>query len=110
MHTVVLAWLLNRKKMVPLGDLPWGELLKALVTAILAGGAAFAVGRYFAVRGSLKTDLISLAVITSVWLAAIAIGLWITKSNLPGELRRKKPAAATQPEPMVDRTTGGVEP
>jgi putative peptidoglycan lipid II flippase len=110
MHTVVLAWLLNRKKMVPLGDLPWGELLKALVTAILAGGAAFAVGRYFAVRGSLKTDLISLAVITSVWVAAIALGLWITKSNLPGELRRKKPAAATQPEPMVDRTTGGVEP
>ncbi len=111
MHTVVLAWLLTRKKMVLLSELPWGELTKALVTAIFAGGAAFAVGRYFAVRGSLKTDLIALVVITGVWLAAVAVGLWVTKSKLPGELRRrKKPAAVTQPEPMVDRTTGGIEP
>ena len=90
MHTVVLAWLLTRKKMVLLSELPWSELTKALVTAIFAGGAAFAVGRYFAVRGSLKTDLIALAVITGVWLAAVAVGLWVTKSKLPDELRRRK--------------------
>ena len=28
MHTVVLAWLLHRKKMVSLGELPWGELIE----------------------------------------------------------------------------------
>jgi len=32
--------------------------------------------------------------ISLVWAAAIAIGLWITKSNLPGELRRRKKPAA----------------
>ena len=110
MHTVALAWLLNRKKMVALGDLPWGELSKAFVTAVFAGLAAYAVGRRFAVEGSLKRDVLALIVISAVWLAAVALGLWITRSTLPGELRRrKKPAAVTQPEPLVDRTTGGVE-
>ena len=31
MHTVVLAWLLHRKKMVLLSELPWLELMKAFV-------------------------------------------------------------------------------
>jgi putative peptidoglycan lipid II flippase len=111
MHTVVLAWLLHRKKMVSLGELPWGELSKALATAAFAGFAAYGASRLVTIRGGLRSDLLALALISVVWAAAIAIGLWITKSSLPGELRRrKKPAAATQPEPMVDRTTGGVEP
>ncbi len=111
MHTVVLAWLLNRKKMVLLRELPWGELTKALGTAVFAGFAAYAVGRKVPVHASLKGDVLSLIVITSVWLAALALGLWITKSSLPRELRRRKATKpATVPEPMVDRTTGGVEP
>jgi putative peptidoglycan lipid II flippase len=111
MHTVVLALLLHRKKMVSLSGLPWGELSKALATAAFAGFAAYGASRLVTIRGTLKSDLIALALISLVWAAAIAIGLWITKSNLPGELRRrKKPAAITQPEPMVDRTTGGIEP
>jgi hypothetical protein len=47
------------------------------------------------------------------WLAAVALGLWVTKSSLPQELRRKKAPATpniTAPEPVVERTTGGVEP
>jgi putative peptidoglycan lipid II flippase len=111
MHTVVLAWLLHRKRMVSLGELPWGELSKALLTAAFAGFAAYGASRMIAIRGNLKSDLVALALISAVWAAAVVIGLWITKSNLPGELRRRrKPAAVTQPEPMVDRTTGGVEP
>jgi putative peptidoglycan lipid II flippase len=110
LHTVVLAWLLNRKKMVPLGDLPWGELSKAFATAVLAGFAGYGASRMFELRGGFKEDFIALVVISAVWLAAVVLGLWITRSSLPGELRRrKKPAAATQPEPLVDRTTGGVE-
>jgi putative peptidoglycan lipid II flippase len=111
MHTVVLAWLLHRKKMVSLGELPWGELSKALATAAFAGFAAYGASRLITIHGGLKSDLLALILISAVWAAAIALGLWATKSNLPGELRRrKKPAAAIQPEPMVDRTTGGVEP
>jgi putative peptidoglycan lipid II flippase len=109
-HTVVLAWLLHRRKMVSLGELPWGELTKSLVTAVFAGCAAYGAGRMITVRGSLKSDMISLSVITLVWLAAIALGLWVTRSSLLRDLRRKKAVATgTPPDPLIDRTTGGLE-
>jgi putative peptidoglycan lipid II flippase len=113
MHTVALAWLLNRKKLVPLGGMSWLELTKPLVTAVLAAVVCYFVGRTIAVDGSRKADLQSLALISVTWLAAVAVGLWLTKSNLPRELRRKKTAALpniTLPEPVNERTTGGMEP
>jgi len=113
MHTVALAWLLNRKKLVPLGGMPWLELTKALGTAVLAAVICYFVGRTIVVDGSRKADLQSLALISVTWLAAVAVGLWITRSNLPSELRRKKAAATpniTVPEPVIERTTGGMEP
>jgi putative peptidoglycan lipid II flippase len=111
MHTVVLAWLLHRRKMVSLVELPWGELTKALITAAFAGLAAYGASKTIPIRGTLKSDAISLSVITAVWLAAVALGLWVTKSSLPHDLRRKKAVQTmAPPEPMVDRTTGGVEP
>lgn len=112
LHTVVLAWLLHRRKMVLLNELPWRELAKALVTAVFAGVASYGVTRGFALRGGRKADVISLLVISFVWLAAVVIGLWLTKSSLPRDLRRKKAERtnASVPEPLVDRTTGGIEP
>ncbi len=113
MHTVVLAWLLDHKQLVMLGGVPWLEMTKALGTAVFAAGVCFAVGRKFAVNGSRQADLLSLAVISVAWLAAVALGLWLTKSNLPRELCRKKAPATpniTAPEQLVERTTGGVEP
>src|SRR5208283_1892425 len=44
MHTVVLAWLLDRRKLVLLGGVPWRELTKALGTAVFAAAVCFAVG------------------------------------------------------------------
>jgi putative peptidoglycan lipid II flippase len=113
MHTVALAWLLNRRKLVMLGVVPWRELTKALGTAIFAAAACFAVGRTIVVNGSREADLLSLAVISVAWLAAVGLGLWLTKSSLPRELRQKKAPATpniTAPEQVVERTTGGVEP
>ena len=113
MHTVALAWMLDRKKLVMLDGVPWLELMKALGTAVFAAGVCFAVGRMVIVNGGREADLLSLAVISMAWLAAVALGLWLTKSNLPRELRRKKAPATpniTAPEQMVERTTGGVEP
>src|ERR1022692_3344765 len=112
MHTVALAWLLNRKKLVPLGGMPWPELTKAVGTAGFAAVVCYFVGRTIAIDGSRKADLQSLALISVTWLAAVAVGLWLTKSNLPRELRRKKAAAPniTLPEPVIERTTGGMEP
>src|SRR5271165_665454 len=113
MHTVSLAWLLDRKKLVMLGGVPWLELTKALGTAVFAAAICFYVRGTIVVNGSREADLLSLAAISVTWLAAVALGLWLTKSNLPRELRRKKAPATpniTAPEQVVERTTGGVEP
>ena len=37
LHTVVMAWLLDRRGLVPLSGLPWRELAKAFAAAVLAG-------------------------------------------------------------------------
>jgi len=114
MHTVALAWLLQRSSLVPLRGLPWRELSKAFGTAVFAGAVAYGVSRSVRVNGSSKADLVAIALIGVTWLAATLLGLWITNSDLPHELRRKGATATpnlTTPEPMVDRTTtGGVEP
>jgi len=113
MHTLALAWLLNRSRLVLLRGMQWLELTKSLTTALLAAVACFAAARVVVVNGSRKADVLSLLIISAVWLAAVALGLWITRSNLTRELRRKKAAATpnlTAPAAVVERTTGGVEP
>ncbi len=111
MHTVVLAWLLHRKKMVLLSDLPWRELTKAFVTALFAGLVSYGVGRRFTLHGNRTGDVVSLIVISVVWLAAVAVGLWLTRSNLPRDLRRKKAAVPNViPEQVLDSSAGSVEP
>lgn len=113
MHTVVLAWLLSRKGLVPLSGLPWLELGKVLATSVFAGFAAYGVARFIPIRGSRVSDLAAIALIGLTWLAATAIGLVVMKSDLPRELRRRKAPATpnvTAPEQVVDRTIGGVEP
>ena len=113
MHTVVLAGLLQRKRLVPLRGLPWLELGKAFATALLAGFAGYGVSRLVPIRGSRLSDLVAIAAVGGTWLATIAAGLWMTRSELPRELRRRKAAATpniTTPAPVVDRATGGVEP
>jgi putative peptidoglycan lipid II flippase len=111
MHTVVLAWLLSRKKLVDLGGLPWLELLKASGTAIVAGGLCCAVARRIVAEGSWWTDLRSLVLLGFTWLAATVVGLWITRSRLLGDLRRrKKPVTVVEPRAVVERTEGGAQP
>jgi putative peptidoglycan lipid II flippase len=110
LHTVVLAWLLNRKKLVGLGGLPWIELMKALATAVFAGALCYGVARRVVVHGNWKTDVRSLAVIGLTWLVAIVIGLWLTRSRLWKELRRKQPVQVVEPPAVVERTEGGAQP
>ncbi len=111
MHTVVLAGLLHWRKMVSLSELPWRELMKALATAVFAGLVSYGVSRRFMVHGSRNADLVSLTLISLTWLAAVAIGLWITKSSLPQDLRRKKVSATSViPEQVLDSAAGSVEP
>ncbi len=111
LHTVVLAWLLSRKKLVALSGLPWLELLKALGTASFAGVLCYAVARRVIVSGNWRMDLQSLVLIGFTWLAAVALGLWITRSRLWSDLRRRKqPAPIIEPRAVTERTEGGAQP
>jgi len=96
-NLLALAWLLHRQKFVPLNGLRWGELGKAALTAVIAGAVSFEVSRIIPVsvtgHGSRTADLLQLGLITVTWAAAVAGGLWLLRSELPGDLRRRKAAA-----------------
>lgn len=89
-NCLVMAILLNQRKLVPASGLPWGELGKAGITAVVAGLLSCEVARAVLVNDSRIADLKALGLITITWAGAVAAGLWITRSQLPGELRRRK--------------------
>jgi hypothetical protein len=43
--------------------------------------------------GSRLADLEALVLISAVWASVVGLGLWLMKSKLPGDLRRKKQTA-----------------
>jgi len=90
----LLAWLLHRKKLVSLAEVRWKELGKATGVAVVAGGISFAVARVvpraISGSGSRAADLLQLALVSVTWAAAVAAGLWLLRSDLPRELRRRK--------------------
>ncbi len=93
-HTLALAVLLDRRKLVPLAGLPWKELGKTLLSTGVAAVAAFAVRDWLAARGR-GTGWEVLAMISATWLATAALWLWITRSDLPGLLSRKRQEPST---------------
>jgi putative peptidoglycan lipid II flippase len=86
-HTVVLAILLHRQKLVTLNLLPWGDLAKVAVTAVLAGVLAFKVSSMIPLQGDRVSDIQVVMLASVTWLAVGAFGLWITKSDLLRALR-----------------------
>lgn len=95
-NCLVMAVLLHKRKLVLISGLPWGELAKATITAVIAGFLSYEVARAVLVNNSRIADFEALGLITITWAAAVAAGLWITKSQLPGELRRRKVPGASQ--------------
>src|SRR5580658_677020 len=95
-NLLALALLLHTKKLVSLGEMRWGELAKAAVVAVVAGGISFEVARVVPLAtsgsGSRVADLTQLALVSLTWAAAVAAGLWLLRSELPGDLRRRKGA------------------
>src|SRR5580658_4048585 len=95
-NLLALALLLHSKKLVSLGELRWRELAKAAVVAAAAGGISFEVAKAVPLatsgHGSRVADLMQLALVSLTWAAAVAAGLWLLKSELPGDLRRRKGA------------------
>jgi len=96
-NLVALAGLLHYRKLVSLGTLRWGELGKSALTAVVAGGISLEVAKSvpLSVSGhaSRVEDLLRLAIVSVTWAAATAAGLWLLKSQLPSDLRRRKAAA-----------------
>jgi putative peptidoglycan lipid II flippase len=85
-----MAVLLHRRRLVSLNTLPWDEVGKAFAASVVAAGAAGFMARFVPLHGSRIADLESLALTTAVWAGIVALGLWLLKSTLPHELRRRK--------------------
>jgi len=97
LNLFALAWLLHYRKLVSLKELRWDELGKSVLTAIIAGAISLQVAKVIPLpltgHGSRTADLLQLGLITITWSAAVAAGLWLLRSQLPSDLRRRKVAA-----------------
>jgi hypothetical protein len=85
-----MAVLVHRRKLVPWNELQWKELGKATITAAGAGLLSYRVAGLVMVTGSRVADIKALGLIGVTWAGAVATGLWLTQSQLPGDLRRRK--------------------
>lgn len=94
LNLVALAWLLHRKGLVRLSGMRWDELGKSALTAIVAGAISFEVAKIVPLpitgQGSRVADLSQLALVSVTWAAAVGAGLWLLRSDLPGDLKRRK--------------------
>src|ERR1700726_1300852 len=92
-NALAIALLLHIRGMVPFAGMNWKELGKAALVGAASGGLSYEVMRTISLDGSRRADLLALALGTLTWAAAVAAGLWLLHSELPADLRRKKPAA-----------------
>jgi putative peptidoglycan lipid II flippase len=109
-NTLALAILLHRRGLVRINDLTWGEIGKAGITALVAGLLSYQVGRIAMANNSRGADLKALGLIALTWAAATAVGLWLTHSQLPKDLRRRR--ATSYPrvaEQQAEDVSGGIE-
>jgi putative peptidoglycan lipid II flippase len=92
-NLLALALLLHLRKMVSLKTLRWDELGKSGLTAIVAGFLSLEVAKSVPLPASghgRLADVLQLTLISLTWAAATATGLWLLRSQLPGDLRRRK--------------------
>ena len=110
-NTLALAVLLQQRKLVPTEGLQWGELGKAAITAAIAGLLSYRVASGVMLRGSRMADFQALGLITVTWAGAVAAGLWLTRSQLPGDLRRRKGTVYPRvAERQAEELSRGAEP
>ena len=110
-NTLALALLLHRRGVVRVYGLHWAEIAKAGVVAAAAGLLSFQVARRLVVSNSRIADFKALGLITITWAGAVAAGLWLSRSALPGDLRRRKPTSYPRvAEVQAADVSGGIEP
>lgn len=103
-NCLTMALLLHWRRLVPVAGLQWGEIAKALVIAVVAGTVSSKVASFVPLHGSRVSDLKSLALTALVWVALVGAGLWVLRSKLPGELRRRHRAVAPPAAAGGDRS------
>lgn len=110
-NTLALAILLHQRRLVPANELQWAELGKAAITAAVAGLLSYRVASGVMLHGSRIADFQSLGLITLTWAGAVAAGLWIMRSQLPGDLRRRKGTVYPRvAERSAEELSRGAEP
>jgi putative peptidoglycan lipid II flippase len=94
LNLLALAGLLHHRNLVRLGGLSWGELGKALLVAIVAGVISFEVAKAVPIAasrfGRRLADVLQLFLVSLTWAAAVLAGLWLLRSELPRDLRRRR--------------------
>jgi putative peptidoglycan lipid II flippase len=101
-NAVAIALLLHFRGMVPLGGMNWTELSKAALVGAVSGGLSYEVTRIIPLDGSRGADVLAFALGSLTWAAAVAAGLWLLRSKLPADLRRRP--AATVPSLAASQT------
>ncbi|MGA2004943.1 MAG: murein biosynthesis integral membrane protein MurJ, partial [Terriglobales bacterium] len=89
-NAVAIALLLHVRGMVPLGGLNWKELGKAALVGSVSGGLSYEVTRILPLNGTRGADVAAVALGSLTWAAAVAAGLFLLKSTLPVDFRRRK--------------------
>ena len=110
-NCIVTAVLLHQSKLVAGDELPWKELGKAAATAVAAGLVSLQIARVVPIANSRVADVKALGLITVTWAAATAAGLWLLRSQLPRDLRRRRgtiyPRVA---ESQAEQLAKGIDP
>jgi putative peptidoglycan lipid II flippase len=96
-----IAFLLHRRGLVTADRLAWNEIGKALVVAAFAAFLGLQVTRLVGVHGSRVADIKALALISVTWIVVVALGLWLTRSELPRDLLRRGKQSRTAHTPST---------
>ena len=88
-HTLALAVLLHRARLVSLSTLDYPELARTAGAALLSFGAITVASRFLPYGGGHVGDLIHLLVATLVWATVVFLVLRVSGSALPAHLLRR---------------------
>lgn len=95
-NCIVTAFLLHSRGLVSARDLGWSEIAKALAISAAAALAGLRVSTLVPLHGSRAADLKALTLVAIAWTIVVALGLWISKSSLPQDLRRRRRSVSVQ--------------
>lgn len=92
-NCLAAAVLLHQRGLVGIAGLDWKEIGKAFAVSCVAAFTGWKLTTVVNLNGSKLADLKALVLISTTWLVVVVLGLWVTKSKLPQDLRRRSSKA-----------------